>query len=63
MHFLDSLRALVALALISLFGIVMMLLVDGLWDDLMLLLAALPILLGSGRALWLARRPRASLRD
>lgn len=58
MQWFDSLRGLFALALLSLFGIVMMLVLDGVWDVLMFILAAAPILIGGLRAWQLARAKR-----
>lgn len=49
---------LLALGLLSAGAIVGMLLVDGAWDTVLLLLAAAPLIIGAERA-WTQRRARA----
>ncbi|QLF93697.1 hypothetical protein HW090_11020 [Pseudomonas sp. ABC1] len=49
MRLWNRLYLVVLLALLSAFGIVMMLVVDGAWDKALLLLATLPLLLGGYR--------------
>ncbi|MFV0454283.1 MAG: hypothetical protein ACK5NQ_04675 [Pseudomonas sp.] len=58
MSYLDSLRGIVVLALLSLSGIVAMLVVDGFLDVAMFVLVIAPIMIGTVRAWRLARRRR-----
>lgn len=59
MRWLDRVRGLLALALLSLFGIIMLLLLDGLWAVPMFILACAPMIVGGWRAWQLARAKRA----
>lgn len=52
MQIWNNLKLIIALAVISMFGIIMMLIVDGIYDSVLLLITCVPILIGCYRVLF-----------
>lgn len=56
MQIWNNLKLIIILALIAMFGIIMMLIVDGIYDEILLFITCIPILIGCYRAYFLYQK-------